>query len=66
MKKSQLRNIIKEEISRLNESKTLQLTAEEVRRLKYILEQKIIDWEGSPDFWKVAIIEAENILKKLE
>ena len=66
MKKSELRNIIKEEISRLNEPKTLQLTAEEVSRLKYILEHKLIDYEASPDFSKVAIVEVENILKKLE
>lgn len=49
----------------LNESKTLQLTPEEVSRLKYTLEQKLIDWKDSPDFWSEAIVAVESILNKL-
>ena len=50
----------------LNESKTLQLTPEEVSRLKYTLEQKLIDWKDSPDFWSEAIVAVESILNKLK
>ena len=49
----------------LKESKTLQLTPEEVSRLKYTLEQKLIDWKDSPDFWSEAIVAVESILNKL-
>ena len=46
MKRSELRNIIKEEISSLNESKSLQLTPEEASKLQN-------EEMGQPDFFMI-------------
>jgi len=47
-------------------NKSLQLNPEEASRLKYILEQKLIDWKASPGFWSEQIVAVESILKKLK
>jgi hypothetical protein len=66
MKKSQLRQIIKEEISSLNESKSLQLTPEEASKLKYILKMELKYYEETGDkFFEEEIILVTNILNKL-
>jgi len=66
MKRSELRNIIKEEISSLNESKSLQLTPEEASKLKYILKMKLKYYEETGDtFFEDEIILVTNILNKL-
>ena len=49
--------------------KALQLSPEEASRLKYILEQKLVDWKASPGragFWSEQIVAVESILKKLK
>ena len=66
MKKSQLRQIIKEEISRLNESRSLPLTTEEASKLKYILKMQLKYYEETGDiFFADEIILVTNILNKL-
>lgn len=66
MKKSQLRQIIKEEISSLNESRSLPLTTEEANQLKYILKMKLKYYEETGDkFFEDEIILVTNILNKL-
>ena len=47
-------------------NKSSQLTPEETSRLKYILEQKLVDWKASPGFWSEQIVAVESILKKLK
>lgn len=50
-------------------NKSLQLSPEEASRLKYILEQKLVDWKASPGragFWSEQIVAVESILKKLK
>ena len=46
--------------------KKLELNPEEASRLKYILEQKLVDWKDSPGFWSEQIVAVESILKKLK
>tara|TARA_B100000497_G_C7574677_1_gene346171 strand:- start:255 stop:461 length:207 start_codon:yes stop_codon:yes gene_type:complete len=66
MKKSDLRQIIKEEISKLNESRSLPLTTEEASKLKYILKMKLKYYEETGDeFFEDEIILVTNILNKL-
>ena len=67
MKKSQLRQIIKEEISSLNESKSLQLTPEEASKLKYILKMELKYYEETGDkFFEEEIMLVTSILNKIK
>jgi hypothetical protein len=63
MKKSQLRQIIKEEL--LKES--LEFTPEERKKLIYILKMKLIDMEETGEkFFAEEIEMVENILMKVQ
>ena len=63
MKKSQLRQIIKEEL--LKES--LELTPEERKKLIYILKMKLIDMEETGEkFFAEEIEMVKNILMKVQ
>jgi len=68
MKRSQLKQLIKEEIrSALNEVTSLQLTSEEVRRLKYLLEMKLQYYEQTGDkFFEDEYKSLTGILNKLK
>ena len=68
MTESILKQLIKEEIrSVLNEVTSLQLTSEEVRRLKYLLEMKLKYYEQTGDeFFEAEYKSLTGILNKLK
>ena len=47
-------------------NKSLQLSTEEASKLKYLLEQKLNDWKGSPGFWSEHIVTVKSILEKMK
>jgi len=44
----------------------IHFSPEEASKLKYLLEQKLNDWKGSPGFWSEHIVAVKSILEKMK